>query len=195
MPIPAATQFPPTLGSTSTDTHMPNVPQEIWENVSNGMCYVQKFDRFGNTLSEGIAPGMKVTISTDDRKSNEIRVADHRFNTFRNGTLMPVAIEGADDKDELAANPNLLSEAEMRALFRTKAETFHERLNAIENLGTLNRLAAFAQDDDSAKVFQVKAITKRQGELQEWNVNEHEIVAGPKKPINPYAGERRAFSE
>jgi len=142
---------------------------ETWKNPTEGRVWINRLDRHGELEKvEVIAGGRTFHISSAERRLNQEMAYNSDLDLFANGTLTPVRmIEGSDDAREFAANPNLLTEDDMRGLVRkTKASTdsFVERLATIKNPATLERLLSLAREED-APLSRVEAIQGRLGEL------------------------------
>lgn len=103
----------------------------------------------------------KFQITPADRRMNQDRIADPRFDPFLNGTLAPVSlVEGEWDNDLLRSNPNVLTEEEMKSLLKERnPQKFAERLETVDNEATLRRLLEIAYEVD-ASVSRVAALQK-----------------------------------
>lgn len=123
--------------------------QEVWQNMSKGRVSVLKFDRNGDTRHELIRGGQKFNITTEERLLNMDRAANDELDVFKNGFLTPVRLlEDSDDYTEIAANPNLLGESELEAMFDLHWKQFKASVEDITNMLTLNRLLEMAESDD-----------------------------------------------
>jgi hypothetical protein len=142
---------------------MPEV--EIWKSAINGTIGVLKFDRRGELVEEIVRKGQKLTISTNERIINSERASSETLDFFKNGMLTPVRLlDDAEDAAEIASNPNLMSEDELRDLFKVHWKVFESKIAAISNEITLNRLKAIADEVD-ATVRQLRVIDARLEEL------------------------------
>lgn len=152
---------------------------ETWQNASRGIVWVRKQDRFGNMKDEVIRPGMKFTIGPDDRVFNQDMAASQDLDVFKNGRLVPVRlIDSSEDAKEIAANPNLISEADMRELFSSHHKTFESRVNSITNVVALERMLSIAEEDDTdASVKQVSLLKERVAKLNPSSVVERSSSA------------------
>lgn len=96
---------------------------------------------------------------------NSDRAANEKLDMFRNGVLNPVRlIDGADDPvyQEIASNPNLMGESDLRDMFNLHWKTFEKKLADISNPITLKRLLAIAEEDGvKVTVNQHKAVQAR----------------------------------
>lgn len=142
---------------------------ETWKNPTAGRVWINRLNH-RNELDkvEVIAGGRTFHISSQERKLNQEMAYSPDLDLFANGTLTPVRlIEGSEDAREFAANPNLLTEDDMRGLVKkTKGATdaFVERLATIKNPATLERLLSLAREED-APLSRVEAIQSRLGEV------------------------------
>lgn len=153
---------------------------ETWKNPTEGRVWINRLDRFGELVKvEVINSGKTFHISPGERRLNQEMAATSDQDVFSNGTLSPMRLlEGDADAAAFAANPNLMTEDDMRVLFkpaRTEAakvvagDAFIDRLASIKNIATLDRLLALAREED-APLSRVEAITQRMAELQQPNV-------------------------
>ena len=135
--------------------------KEIWMNSSKGKALVLKYDRLGNLTHEIVRTGGKVDVTTDERLINSDRAALETLDIFKNGVMTPVRLlDGTEDAHEIAANPNLKSEEDLRKLFKLQWKRFDEELSTITNTTTLSRLMEIASEID-ATMRQVKSIQAR----------------------------------
>lgn len=155
---------------------------ETWENVSNGLVVIKRYNQQnGMWTNERIRPGASFNLPTQDRLLMERDCQDPEFNWFRNGFLRPIDL-GENPDEELVANPNLVSEAEILDMLSTMpVAEFKEKVGEITNLGTLNHFIALAESEDSdAKVSNVKALKARKRELTKKEVTEIDTISvGP----------------
>lgn len=159
----------------------PSINQEVWENVVQGTIYINKYDRFGNVISEKITAGGRTTISSEDRIVNEQNVHDKALNPFRNGTLMPIRLaEGVEDYAEIRANPNILTDEDLQVIFKLSREEFEARIASIDAPSTLIHLQEYAEKTDEAKVYQLNAIKNRRYEISGSGAGQVREFAGRK---------------
>lgn len=164
---------------------------EVWENSTKGRIGVLKFDRRGDLRNELIRPGAKVHLTPDERQINQERAADNSLDVFQNGFLVPVRLlDGTEDAKEIASNPNLMSESDLRALFGKQWKAFGAQVAQISNQITLQRLLALADEDDvNATVKQVAIIRDRLAEVSGVKVVEPESPVSDReidlKPTTP----------
>lgn len=154
-----------------TVTHLAE-ESEIWRNPGQSRVVVLKLDHRGELNNEEMVRGEgTLVITATERELNSLRAYSPDMDVFRNGTLVPVKlVEGSDIERELAANPNLLADEDMRAAVakakgRGANEAFLAKLAEITNATTLNRLLAIAEEED-APVSKVRAIQARLAEVE-----------------------------
>lgn len=147
--------------------------KETWTNPGGGLVYILTYDPAGKLRSTPVRAGKQVTLSIEERKINQDRAASENSDIFTNGSLIPVRlVETADDYAEIASNPNLIDEDDMRSLFKLKGAAFKEKLAKISNESALDRILQIAEqadsDDSDIKVtmVQFKAIEKRINEVR-----------------------------
>lgn len=144
---------------------------ETWKNPNEGRVWINRLDHRGELAkSEIVGPGKVFHISAVERRLNQEMASNVDQDIFTNGTLSPVRlIEGTADAEAFKANPNLMTEDDMRGLFipaKTEAakasstDAFTTRLDAIKNPATLDRLLALARVED-APLSRVEAIQSR----------------------------------
>jgi hypothetical protein len=155
---------------------------EIWRNAIAGTVGIKKTDRRGELGTEVIRAGEKFQISTEDRLLNSDWAATEDLDVFKNGMLTPVKLlDGTEDAQEIASNPNLITESDMAALFSAHWKTFEQKLGQITNVTTLQRLLSMAEAEDTdATVRQVQSIRNRIAEVNPVQVVEHETVVPPR---------------
>jgi len=165
---------------------------EIWENRNRSEFWVMKEDLSGQVNAVRVAPGKQIEISTYDRQRNQEQTVDSRFDWFTNGALSRVRLlDTADDIEEIQANPNTKSEAELRALLSLNANELKKELAEITSPLVLARLKEFIESDDSDKaegltVAKSKAVMARYDELHPSVTGKvfdtyEEAIAKPKK--------------
>jgi hypothetical protein len=143
--------------------------KETWENSSKGKVYVLRYDSRGELIHEIVRAGGKVQLTPDERVINMERASTPDLCVFRNGVMSPVRLlDSTEDAEEIASNPNIISESDISDLFSSHWKTFETRVNEISNLGTLERILSLAEDEDSgATVRQVNVLRERIGSLRE----------------------------
>lgn len=138
---------------------------ETWKNATAATVVITKRDRSGNEVHEIINGGRNFTLTRDERLLNMDRAATDDLDVFKNGMLVPVRLlEGDEDAVEIAANPNLMTDTDMQALFKGHWRTFEAKVTEIRNPLALGRLLEIAQEID-ATVRQVKIIEDRLEEV------------------------------
>lgn len=150
---------------------------EAWENISRSRHYITKTDRRGELATEMVGGKKTFYISETDRQINMERAANEKLDPFRNGQFSPVRLlDGTEDKEEIAANPNLIGEADMAKLVKGPIGKLKDKLAEIDNPIVVNRLADIARDQD-ATVKKVEAIDARIAELKPSTATHVERVA------------------
>lgn len=155
---------------------------ETWKNATRGKVVVLKYDLRGNLIHELVHGNGTFTLSREERLLNMDRAANDGLDVFKNGTLVPVRlIDGTEDAAEIASNPNLLTEDDMRGLFKAHWKTFEAKVQSISNPLTLSRLLALAEDEDTgATIKQQKTVKARLEEVQPAAFVERKTLAGPR---------------
>jgi hypothetical protein len=124
--------------------------QEVWQSNIRGLVAVLKQDRRGEVIHELIQPGMRFTITEEERLLNQDRAADKENDLFLNGTLSPIRIlDTAERADEIKNNANLMSKEEMEGLFSLHWKQFGQRVDEISNATTLTHLLDMAKEIDA----------------------------------------------
>lgn len=137
---------------------------EIWTNATRGRIGVKKFNARGDLQSELVKPGGKVTLTPQEREINSERAANAKLDVFQNGHLTPVKlIDGTEDAREIASNPNLKGESDLRDMFGVRNyKAFEKQVGEISNVMTLERLLTISDDEEvNATVKQVQVIEDR----------------------------------
>ncbi len=154
--------------ATSTTYARPGL--ETWKNEGAATVFLRKLDRHGDLSEVVLVRGRGVVhLSEEERRLNQDLIVDAKYDWFKNGTFTPVRIlPEAADADEIASNPNTLSEEDMRELVRTRGavgdKRFSKRLAETTNPITLDRLREIAQAED-ASISRMRAIEDRIGEV------------------------------
>lgn len=125
--------------------------RETWTNPGKGLVYILQFDAKNKLVSKGVRPGHKVTLTVEERQQNQDRAASPDRDLFTNGSLVPLRlVETAADYAEIASNPNLLGESDMRKLFKLKASTeFKDKLDEIDNPILIARMLEIANEEEA----------------------------------------------
>jgi len=137
--------------------------QETWANPGKGDVFVLTFDHTGKLKSVPIRAGQKLTLTVKERQLNQERAFSGEVDMFTNGRLSPVRlVDSADDYEEIASNPNHLSEGDMVDILKLKGKAFSERLEDITNVIALERMYDLASDESaSVSMTQFRALEKR----------------------------------
>lgn len=127
--------------------------KETWKNITKGRVGFLKYDRFGEIARDQVGPSKVFDISPEERVMNSDRAANKDLDIFNNGWLVPVRLlEDNDLSKEVASNPNLMSESDLRGLFSLQWRAFEKKVDSIDNLIILKRLQNLAEEDDSINV-------------------------------------------
>ena len=158
---------------------------ETWQNAVPGTVIFKRLDHRGEMVRIETVPGGRTfSITTEERRQNSVEAANADLDPFRNGMLTPVRLlDDSDEARELASNPNVMSESEMRTLVKGVAKTFDKRLAEVRNPATLERLLAMAHTED-APVKRVEAIQSRLEEMQPALSGGPREVRAP-RPVTP----------
>lgn len=160
------------------------VQVETWKNPTAGRVWVKRLDHRGELAkTEIVRSGGVFHLTTAERELNQELAVSEDLDLFANGTLTPIRlIEGTAAAREFATNPNLITEEDMKGLVKTRSkDAFVERLAAIKNPATLQRLAALSREED-APLSKVEAIEAR---LQEVT---NPAVAAESRPTTSLSG-------
>lgn len=180
---------------TSINIHETSTSElEMWENPGNSRVVVAKLDARGQRRSEMVNGGRKFHITPLERRMNQEMAYNETLDVFKNGTLRPVRlIEGTEDANEIASNPNHLSDSDMVELLKGHHKTFEKRLSEIKNPGTVERLLELSQSKDiDASTSRVQMIRDRIVEMDPATVEEvqaqgavNDALAGGIRPVTP----------
>jgi hypothetical protein len=143
-----------------------NPDLESWSNATRGTVFLRRFDHRGElNRIESVQSGKTFHLSPEERRINSEMAAEQDLDVFRNGTLTPVRlIEDSAEARELASNPNVMSETDMRALLKVHPKTFESKIKAVRNPVTLERLLAVAHEED-ASIKRVESVQARLAEV------------------------------
>lgn len=157
--------------------------QETWRNATAGTVFLIRLDHRGEqTINEQVNSGRVIHLTPEERRINMEKAASESQDPFRNGIMTPVRlIDTEEDARELAANPNAMSETDMRALFKTRnpaaSAALGAKLIAISNLTSLERLLAMAYEEDTS----VKTVERIQARIREvTTLNASPIPSAPR---------------
>lgn len=144
-------------------TDMPDL--ETWENVTNSRFVIKKFGAKGDLLDEMLAGKKRFHLTTQERHINMEMAANDELDPFSNGNLAPVRLlETTDDAEQIASNPNLMSEDEMVGLLKGNVNTLKKRVSEVRNPALLERLKDLAVEND-VTIGKVNAIDGRLHEV------------------------------
>lgn len=153
---------------------------ETWRNNTASRVWLKKYNSQGLLVDELIGGGKQFHVTPNERRLNQEKAANVELDVFSNGTFAPVRlIDGEEDAKALADNPNVMSDSSMGDLFKQKGATatFIEKVNAISNPTTLNRLLSVAEERD-ASVKQVGVIRARLEQVSPLLATEIHSTAG-----------------
>lgn len=158
--------------------------QESWQNVTDGTVILKRTDHRGELTKDEVIVGRRTFhISSTERRLNQGLAADEGLDVFRNGILHPVKLmDDTEEAKEIAANPNLMAESEMKDLCRAHPKTFEKRLNEIANTTTLQRLLTMAHAED-ASIKRVEAIEQRLADVDPNRIVEVRVAGTPVGPV------------
>lgn len=135
---------------------------EAWVSTIEGRIVLKTRDSQGLMVDTILGGGKTVHLSPNDRRINQDLVGGTEQDPFQNGFLAPVRLLDCDrDTAKLAANPNVMTEADMVALFDRSLEGFVARLGEITLPTTLQRMLRMVGDVPDATVRQQRAIEDR----------------------------------
>lgn len=123
---------------------------ETWKNVTAGTVFIRRLDHRGElTRDEQIDPGKTFHVTPEERRINSEIAASEHLDFFRNGQFTPVRLlDDSEEARELANNPNVMSETDMKTLVKATASAFEQKLATITNPVTLERLLNVAHELD-----------------------------------------------
>lgn len=139
---------------------------ETWKNVMEGTVMVRRLDHRGElTRVDTIQSGKTLHLTPEERRLNSEQAADPDLDFFRNGMMTPLRLlDDSEEARELANNPNVMSESDMKALFKVHPKTFDAKIRTIGNPVTLERMLSLAHDED-ATIKRVEMIKARLAEV------------------------------
>jgi len=142
--------------------------KETWSNIGKGDVFILTYDHKGALRSVPIRAGQSLTISVEERQLNQDRAASADMDIFSNGRLAPMRlVDSADDYEEIASNPNHLTETDMIDILKTKGKTFSQRLDDITNVIALERMHELASDESlNVSMAQFRALESRLAEVR-----------------------------
>jgi light-regulated signal transduction histidine kinase (bacteriophytochrome) len=142
--------------------------KETWSNIGKGDVFILTYDHKGALRSVPIRAGQSLTISVEERQLNQDRAASADMDIFSNGRLAPMRlVDSADDYEEIASNPNHLTETDMLDILKTKGKTFSQKLDDITNVIALERMHELASDESlNVSMAQFRALESRLAEVR-----------------------------
>jgi len=154
--------------------------KETWSNIGKGDVFILTYDHKGALRAVPIRAGQSLTISIEERQLNQDRAASSDMDIFSNGRLAPMRlVDSADDYEEIASNPNHLTETDMLDILKSKGKTFSQRLDDITNVIALERMHELASDESlNVSMAQFRALESRLAEIRGdvASVSEVEVV-------------------
>jgi hypothetical protein len=147
---------------------MDNEDQETWSNIGKGDVFVLTFDHSGRLKSVPVRSGQRITMTVRERQLNQERAYSSEVDMFSNGRLAPIRlVDSADDYEEIASNPNHLSEGDMTDVLKLKGKAFTDRLDEITNVIALERMHELASDEKAnVSMAQFRTLEKRLSEVR-----------------------------
>lgn len=138
---------------------------ELWENTTEANAVVKVKGAGGILRDERVEGRRKLHITPEDRRINQEACMDKKNDVFTNGMLIPVRLIDPADEAEFAANPNLMTEADMTALVKGHAGTFAKRLKEVTNVLLVKRWIEIAKESD-ASFKRIEALEGRLNQLR-----------------------------
>jgi hypothetical protein len=131
---------------------------ETWRNPSDMPIWVQVTEGRTGQMRHREVPvkGGTIVISEEDRRHNQAQVYfNPAVDVFTNGSLIPVRlIDSSEDYEELATNPNFLSDEDIRDSLKGPVKKLRESLEEVSNLQVVSRYAAAAEELEVTKAKQ-----------------------------------------
>lgn len=163
---------------------------ELWKNSGEATVVIKKRGEYGIEIEETVTGMKSLHITPADRRMNQEAAAMPALDVFSNGMLTPVRlIEGEADLEEMANNPNLLTEDDMRTLVKAHPKTFEKRIGEITNPVLIKRLVDLAHEEDCT-VKRVEALNARLGEVTEVETIKHETRLMEEPPHDSFKAVR-----
>jgi len=143
--------------------------KEAWQNTSRGSVYVKKYGARGEETTVRVLGGQVVTLSPEERRLTTMAIPpkNKHLNVFENGVLVPLQlVDSAEDYEEIASNPNLLGDSDIRKALREKTPTLKKTLAEISNVNLVRRFQELAaEEEDKMTMPKIRAIEARLEEL------------------------------
>jgi hypothetical protein len=158
---------------------------ETWESTVGTTMWLIRLDPRGREYHEryGGKVGARVVLRTEERELNQIKTADAAWDVFTNGFLVPVRQTAAQ---ESLRTPNMLTEADITALFAKNANAFKAAISKIDSVPILEKLLTHARTIE-AKASQITAL---EDALAPYKPKKMGSVAGVKDEEMPTIRER-----
>lgn len=148
--------------------------KEEWKNITRSRIGYLTLDKHDDPVRRQVAGGKLLEVTPRERMYNSDRAATPELDIFNNGWLIPVRLLEDDElSKEVASNPNLLSESDLRAFFDLHWKSFEKKVNDIDSLLILKRLESLSENDDTINITvkQANIISDRIAELSEVDVD------------------------
>jgi hypothetical protein len=148
---------------TNPDTIPVDPGIETWRNIGESMVHITRIGEYGKQETELVYGGRSFSITPQERRLNQNKCFNpERDDPFTNGTFSPVTLlDDEPDTPKLRANPNVLDDAGVEAIFQLTGDAFSQRLLEITNLTAVDRLIAAAKNPDvGASVQQLETVKK-----------------------------------
>jgi hypothetical protein len=141
---------------------------ETWQNETLGIVAINRVGEYGRQTVDLIQGGRRFQVTPQERRMNQNATNSTEQDVFTNGTLRPLnLIDGDPDTERLMANPNILKEGELSAIFLLKGEMFRQRIAEITNPASVSRIIDLARDPaHEASLFQYECVKRREMELR-----------------------------
>src|SRR5690606_10270809 len=143
--------------------------KEAWQNTSRGSVYVKKYGARGEETTVRVLGGRVVTLSPEERRLTTMAIPpkNKHLNVFENGVLVPwQLVDSTEEYEEIASNPNLLGDSDIREALREKTPTLKKILAEISNVNLVRRFQELAaEEEDKMTMPKIRAIEARLEEL------------------------------
>lgn len=155
---------------------------ETWENPSDSTVSVVKMDSRGNQKNETVPGHQKFTITEEDRILNQELAAMPSQDLFTSGLLIPIGetariLNGNESDSDIASNPNMMSDSDLKEMFKIHYRNFPKEVGKITSVVTLARLLDIASEID-ATVKQVAVINDRMIEVDPSSARGDDVIIG-----------------
>lgn len=160
----------------------PDAPEQ-WRNESRSTSGILRFDPTakGGRVKELIAGGRTFDITTAERRLTERSIREERHNPFRNGKFVPLVLhEGAEDYEQLVADPNLVSAESIAELSKGPIGAMEKKVAQLDKLTVLRRILEVANQEGWA-TKRLDVLRARIAEVERSDRG----PAGPGRPGDP----------